>query len=88
MMFREQIDRAVAILGSQTKLAREMGCSQQYISWLLNEADQISAETAMMVEKATRGEIKADELRPDLPWPSPPTASTDETADERAESQS
>ena len=71
MSFRDEITRAITILGSQAKLAREMGCSQQNISWLLKEADQISAETAMLVERATRGAVKAGDLRPDLPWPVP-----------------
>lgn len=71
MSFRPHIERAVALHGSQTKLARAMGCSQQYISWLLKEADQISAETAMGLEKATSGSVKASDIRPDLPWPVP-----------------
>lgn len=46
-----------------------MGCSQQFISWLLKEADQISAETAMQIDRVTGGRVRADEMRPDLPWP-------------------
>jgi DNA-binding transcriptional regulator YdaS (Cro superfamily) len=67
--FRPHIERAVALRGSQAKLAKEIGRSQQYISWLLKEADQISAEVSMEIERATEGDVTAAQLRPDLPWP-------------------
>lgn len=67
--FRHHVERAIALHGSQAKLAKELGCSQQYISWLLKDADQISAEMAMAIDKATEGKVAAAELRPDLPWP-------------------
>ncbi len=59
----------MALRGSQAKLAKEIGRSQQYISWLLKEADQVSAEVAMEIERATEGDVTAAQLRPDLPWP-------------------
>lgn len=64
--FRPHIERAIAIHGSQAKLAKEAGCSQQYISWLLKEADQISAEMSIAFERATRGAVSRQQLRPDL----------------------
>lgn len=70
--FRSHIERAVALRGSQAKLAAEIGRSQQYISWLLKEADQVSAEVAMEIQRATDGGVTAAQLRPDLPWPSQP----------------
>jgi DNA-binding transcriptional regulator YdaS (Cro superfamily) len=69
LAFRPHIERAIALRGSQAKLANEIGRSQQYISWLLKEAEQVSAEVAMEIERATDGGVKAAELRPDLPWP-------------------
>lgn len=48
------------------KLASEMGCSQQYISWLLRDAEQISGEMAIAVEKATGLIVSRHDLRPDL----------------------
>lgn len=56
----------MALHGSQSKLAREVGCSQQYISWLLKDADQISAEMSVAFEKATNGDVSRQHLRPDL----------------------
>jgi DNA-binding transcriptional regulator YdaS (Cro superfamily) len=64
--FKQHVGRAVAIKGSQAKLATAMGCSQQYISWLLKEAGQISAEMAVAVEKATEGHVSRSDMRPDL----------------------
>jgi len=43
-----------------------MGCSQQYISWLLKNADQISGDMAVAVERATEGRVSRADLRPDL----------------------
>ena len=64
--FRPHIERAIALHKTQVALAREVGCSQQYISWLLNEADQISAEMSVAFEKATNGDVSRQQLRPDL----------------------
>lgn len=64
--FRRHIERAVEVHGSQVKLAKEAGCSQQYISWLLKDADQISAEMAIAFERATAGKVSRHDLRPDI----------------------
>lgn len=66
MNFRHHIERAVALHGSQAKLARAVGCSQQYVSWLLHEGDQVSAEMALAFERATGGKITRIDLRPDI----------------------
>lgn len=72
LAFRPHIERAIALRGSQAKLAKEIGRSQQYISWLLKDAEQVSAEVAMEVQRATEGQVTAAQLRPDLPWPAAP----------------
>lgn len=69
--FRSHIERAVHLHGSQVKLAKEVGCSQQYISWLLKEADQISAEMAVAFERATGSAVSRHDLRPDIFGPTP-----------------
>lgn len=61
------IDRAVALLGSQAKLAQAVGCSQQYISWLLADANRrISAEMSIDFDRATDGTVSKHDLRPDI----------------------
>jgi DNA-binding transcriptional regulator YdaS (Cro superfamily) len=69
--FRTHIERAIEIKGSQGKLADAMGCSQQYISWLLKEAEQISVEMALKAEQATSAAVSRHDLRPDIFGPAP-----------------
>lgn len=64
--FRRHVEAAVQKLGSQSKLAEAMGCSQQQISYLLKEAKGMTAEMAIAVERATDGEVSRETLRPDI----------------------
>lgn len=64
--FRDYIKTAVELKGSQKNLAESMGCTQQQISYLLNEATGISAEMAISIEAATDKAITRNHLRPDL----------------------
>lgn len=65
------IEKAIEIAGSQTKLAEACGVKQQSI-WQAKDAGRVSAELALLIERAVAGKVTARELRPDLPWPSPP----------------
>ncbi len=69
--FRPHIENAINIIGSQVKLAEAMGCSQQYISWLIKDAKQISVEMALKVEGATDRKVSRHDLRPDIFGPAP-----------------
>lgn len=71
--FRPHIERAIAIHGSQVKLAKEAGCSQQFISWLLKDAEQISVEMALAFERATDCQVSRHDLRPDVFGDAPAT---------------
>lgn len=64
--FRDHIRRAISLKGNQSKLADAAGCSQQAISFLLNEADGVTVEMALKIERATDGQISRHELRPDV----------------------
>lgn len=66
MDFREHVKRAITICGSQKALAEKIGLSQPGVSWLINEATQISAELSVAIERATDGQITRIDLRPDL----------------------
>ena len=66
MKHRPLIKRAITIAGSQKKLAAAIGLSQQGVSYLLNGAPRVTAEIAIKIEKATRGEIRRQQLRPDI----------------------
>lgn len=63
---RTHIEQAVKLLGSQAKLAHAAGCSQQYISLLLQGKTGLSAEKAIDFERATDGRISKNVLRPDI----------------------
>ena len=64
--FRDHIRRAVALAGSQSALADQIGLSQQGVSYLLNDAPQVSAEVAIAIHRATGGQVSKEELRPDI----------------------
>lgn len=66
--WKELLKKAIGKLGSQNRLAEAMGCSQAKISWLLLTAKDLSAEDALLIDRATDGEVSASELRPDI-WP-------------------
>lgn len=62
---REALERAVQIFKSQAALAQAAGLTQQGVSYLL-KAPTISAEVAVAIERATSGQVRREELRPDI----------------------
>ena len=61
------IKAAIDIVGSQKKLGEACGVSQQAVfKWLHNKA-KVSPEHVNSIVDATKGEIKAHQIRPDLP---------------------
>lgn len=63
------LDRAVAIAGSQEKLAASLGIVPMAISqW---RKRRIPAERCRDIERVTDGAVTACELRPDLFCPAP-----------------
>lgn len=59
------IDRAIAIAGSEAKLALTTGWSQVGIN-KAKRRGRASAELAIAIHRATRGAVPASDLRPDL----------------------
>lgn len=84
-MIRELIEKAIAILGSQAKLAEACGVKQPSI-WQAKETERCSAELAMAIERATEGQVTALSLRPDLPWPHGSKASSTPAVSEQVTS--
>lgn len=61
------IKTAITILGSQKALGDACEVSQQAVyKWLHNKA-KVSPEHVNSIVNATRGEIQAHQIRPDLP---------------------
>lgn len=61
------VKAAIAILGSQAKLAAAAGVRQPVISEA-SRTGKVGPRLAMGIEKATSGMISKSRLRPDL-WP-------------------
>lgn len=59
------ISRAILIAGSEAKLGRAAGVSQNAI-WQAKRRGRVSAELAVAIERATAGLVSRAELRPDL----------------------
>ena len=60
------LQKAIDYAGSQAKLSKALGLTQQGVSFLINQAQQISPETAIAIEEFTNGEVLRENLRPDL----------------------
>lgn len=57
--------KAISLAGSEAKLARAMGYSQNAV-WSAKRRGRVSAEMATAVDRATRGAVPREALRPDL----------------------
>ncbi|NBM55819.1 helix-turn-helix domain-containing protein [Proteus sp. G2669] len=63
----EAIKNAIDIVGTQKKLGEACGLTQQAVfKWLHNKA-KVSPEYIPLIVKATNGQIRAKDIRPDLP---------------------
>jgi DNA-binding transcriptional regulator YdaS (Cro superfamily) len=60
------IERAVRLAGGQAELARRCGTSQPRIWQCLNRNLTIPAELVLKIERAVKGAVTRNELRPDL----------------------
>jgi DNA-binding transcriptional regulator YdaS (Cro superfamily) len=61
------LDRAVAICGSQQKLADRLGLRQAHIS-MWKHRGNVPAEYCPSIERVTGGLVKCEHLRPDVEW--------------------
>lgn len=59
------IERAVAIYGSEAKLAEAVGVSQPAIN-KARKRGAVSPKLALEIDRATGGEISKHQLRPDI----------------------
>ena len=64
---RELVEQAIAMLGSEAKLARAIGLSQPTINDAKHKG-RVTARLAAGIHKATNGQVSRSALRPDL-WP-------------------
>lgn len=62
---RRLIEAAIEIAGSESKLGKAAGFSQNAI-WNAKRKGKVSAELATAIDRATKGAVGRHELRPDL----------------------
>lgn len=65
-MHHEALKRAVEIAGGQTALARLVGKRQGHVWDWLNSTKKLAPEIAVAIERAIDGQVRRDELRPDI----------------------
>ncbi|VTZ61798.1 transcriptional regulator [Sinorhizobium medicae] len=59
------LERAIAIAGSEAKLGKMVGKSQNAI-WSAKRKGRVSAEIAIAIDRVTNGVISKSQLRPDI----------------------
>lgn len=64
---KELIQKAIEIAGGRNALARACGKAPPHVnSWLKQR--RVTADTAVLIDAATKGQVSKSALRPDL-WP-------------------
>lgn len=62
----KQLERAVEIIGGQSKTARLLSVAQQTVWSWLNVSQQVPARHVLKIEKLTGFVVSRNDLRPDL----------------------
>lgn len=66
---KEALQRAIELVGSASELARRLGkpvTSTHIYNWMHRDKDGAPPERCADIERATGGEVRCEELRPDL----------------------
>lgn len=63
-----QLNEFLSVPGSVVKLAKVMGIAPSLVSQWKNRTRPVPAERCPSIEKATRGCVRCEELRPDVDW--------------------
>jgi DNA-binding transcriptional regulator YdaS (Cro superfamily) len=63
-MHHEELLKAIRMIGSQRKLAKELGITRGAINNWLNRGTAVPIDKAMMIEVLANGNLKAEALAP------------------------
>jgi len=63
---KEKLNKAITILGSQSKLATSIGVTQACVSKWASREMLIPLEQAFKIQQATNGKVTINDLRPDF----------------------
>lgn len=64
----QALDKAAEILGSQTALANLLAVSKGAVSQWKEPGRRVPAEYCPLIERATAGAVRCEDLRPDMAW--------------------
>lgn len=60
------LKRAIALVGSQSELARRIGKKQAHVWNWLHRDNCVAADSVIAIESATEGKVTRHDLRPDV----------------------
>lgn len=63
----EHLERAIRLCGSQDALASHLGVRQSVVA-MWKHRGNVPAEYCPLIERATGGAVRCEELRPDVAW--------------------
>lgn len=64
----DPVDKAAGILGSQVALAALCGVSRGAVNQWKDPSRKVPAEHCPVIERATKGLVRCEDLRPDVAW--------------------
>lgn len=65
---KEAFGRAIGFFGNQTSMAKALNIRQATVSNWSHGLYPVPAEYALEIHRLTEGTVRAEEVRPDLPW--------------------
>lgn len=68
MRMHPHINRAIEVVGGGIALATSIGRKPQFVSALRHGRRPIPADLCPLIEQATEGAVRCEDLRPDVAW--------------------
>jgi DNA-binding transcriptional regulator YdaS (Cro superfamily) len=65
---KHPVDLAAEVVGSQAALASVLGVTRAAVSQWKDEGRKVPAEHCPVIERATGGRVRCEDLRPDVAW--------------------
>lgn len=62
------IDKAAALVGNQSALAALLGVTKSAVNQWKDPDRKVPAEHCPLIERATGGQVRCEDLRPDVAW--------------------
>lgn len=64
----EAIQKAINLAGNASRLAVLVGVSTQAVCFWRDGARKVPPEGCIAIEKATQGQVRCEDMRPDVDW--------------------